>query len=169
MFGTTGMSRRLRRITCLGMLAAMVPLTLSCYGRFPLTHAVYNMNGDAGASLGENRTQHKIVQSVVFWVLWIIPVYEVAIFADAVVLNLIEFWTGDTVDIGSVQESNGTRVALQPSADGREAVLTVTQNGKLLTEQHVTKLNATTFEMRGPFGTANREDHKDFIGRHPVE
>ena len=110
MSASVGLSNRLRRYVCLGLLAAMAPLALSCYGHFPLTRAVYRMNGDVGKSLGEDQTARKLVQSVVMWVLVIIPVYGVAIVADVVVLNLIEFWTGDTVDISAVQERDGLRL-----------------------------------------------------------
>jgi hypothetical protein len=155
-----GLNKRLRRYACLAALVAMTPLALSCYGSFPLTHAVYRMNGSVGNEIGDNRTQHNLVQSVVFWVLVIIPVYHVAMFADVVVLNLIEFWTDDTIDISAAQERDGTRVALQPSADGREAVLTVSREGKLIAEQHVVKINATTFEMRDTSGKLNGTIHK---------
>jgi hypothetical protein len=148
---SVSLQKSLRRTIGLALIMAMAPLTLSCYGRFPLTHAVYNMNGSAGGA-GETHNQHKWIQSVLFWVLWIIPVYQVAIFADAVVLNLIEFWTGDSIDISSVQERDGVRVALESAAGGREAVLTVSRDGKLLTEQHMVKLSPTAFEMRDAAG-----------------
>jgi len=147
----SSLKRRARWIVSLALIG-LAPMMLSCYGHFPLTHAVYRMNGDVGRSVGNDQTEHKLVQSVVFWVLWIIPVYWVAILADALVLNLIEFWTDDTVNISSVQERNGTRVALQSAAGGHEAVLTVSRNGKLLTEQHMVKVSATAFDMRDASG-----------------
>jgi hypothetical protein len=145
-------------------LVAIAPFSLSCYGRFPLTKAVYGMNGRAGRSFGADRTQHKLVQSVVMWVLWIIPVYEVAIFADAFVLNLIEFWTGDTIEVGSVQERDGVQVALEPKAGGHEAVLTISRDGQLLTEQHVVKVSDTVFEMRDPSGNLSGTVQKTASG-----
>lgn len=36
----------------------------------------------------------KFIKSLVFWVLLVIPVYEVAGFIDFIILNLIEFWIG---------------------------------------------------------------------------
>ena len=152
MFTNVGLSKQLRRSICLGLLVAMAPLTLSCFGSFPLTHAVYRLNGDVGNSVGRDQTGHKVVQTVVFWGLVIIPVYHVAMFADVVVLNLIEFWTADNIDIGSVQERDGTRVALTPADGGREAVLTVSRDGRLLAEQHVIKISDTAFEMRDASG-----------------
>ena len=132
------MKKRLYRYMCIVLLVMLLPLALGCYGCFPLTHAVYRING---------QVENKVVRAVVFWVLVIIPVYKVAMFADAVVLNLIEFWTGTTINISAVHERDGIRTVFQSSEDGREAVLTVTRNGKLLTEQHMVKVSDTVFEM----------------------
>jgi hypothetical protein len=143
--------RRARWIIPLTIIG-LAPLMLSCYGQFPMTHAVYQMNGNAGKNLGEDRTGHKLVQSVVMWVLVIIPVYPIAMFGDAVILNLIEFWSGDAVNISSTQERDGVQVALKSAASGREVVMTVSRNGKLLTEQHMNKVSPTTFEMRDASG-----------------
>jgi hypothetical protein len=152
MLTLAGIKRQMRRYACVGLLVTLAPLALSCYGNFPLTKAIYNMNARAGGEIGEDRTQHNLVRSVVMWVLIIVPVYEVGMFADVVVLNLIEFWTGDKVQIGSVQEQDGTQVAFQPSPDGNEAVLTVSRDGRRLVEQHLVKISATTFEMRDASG-----------------
>ena len=140
---TGRIAKKLHLMVCLGLLVTMMPLALSCYGRFPLTHAIYRMNGNAGG---------KVVQTVVFWFLVIVPVYSVAMFADAIIMNLVEFWTGDGVEVSSVQERDGVRVALEPATDGREAVLTVSRDGQPLTVQHMVKVSATAFEMRSATG-----------------
>jgi hypothetical protein len=57
-----------------------------CYGSFGLTKKVYDFNGEVSDS--------KFVQSLLFWVLCIIPVYAAAALIDVVILNLIEFWSG---------------------------------------------------------------------------
>lgn len=145
-------NRTLRQYLCMGLMVALLPFLMSCYGHFPLTRAIYRMNGHAAQSLGEDNTGRKLIQTVVMWVLIIVPVYEVGTFADLVVLNLIEFWTNEPVQIGAVQERDGTRVALEPSADGHEAVLTVMKDGQLLAEQHVIKVSDTRFEMRDASG-----------------
>ncbi|MBP6574343.1 MAG: DUF3332 family protein [Flavobacteriales bacterium] len=61
-------------------------LQTGCYGEFALTHKVYDWNGTV--------SPNKFVKSLVFFGLCIIPVYGVVVFIDAVILNLIEFWTG---------------------------------------------------------------------------
>ncbi|MDX9883933.1 MAG: DUF3332 family protein [Prolixibacteraceae bacterium] len=57
-----------------------------CYGPFRLTQNLHEWNG----SLGD-----EWVNSLVFYGLLIVPVYEIALTIDAVILNTIEFWTGD--------------------------------------------------------------------------
>lgn len=61
-------------------------LLSSCIGSFSLFHKVLNWN----QSLGD-----KFVNELVFIALTIVPVYPVATFIDVVVLNSIEFWTGE--------------------------------------------------------------------------
>ena len=56
-----------------------------CYGSFKLTRSLYDWNGTVG---------DKFVNELVFLAFVIVPVYGVATFVDAVVLNTIEFWGG---------------------------------------------------------------------------
>lgn len=152
MLKSTGVMQRVRRYVCLGLLVSLAPLAVNCFGQFPLTRAIYQMNRRAGADLGEDQTQHRMVQSVLMWVLVIIPVYNVGMLADVVALNLIEFWTGDPVVIGSTREDGGIQVSLTPSMSGVGAMLKVSENGTVLMEQHVVKVSDTVFEMRDSSG-----------------
>lgn len=65
-------------------LAAMMFLS-SCIGSFSLTNRVLDWNNSLG---------NKFVNELVFLAANIIPVYEVCVFADYIVLNTIEFWSG---------------------------------------------------------------------------
>ncbi|NCA84589.1 MAG: DUF3332 family protein [Clostridia bacterium] len=58
----------------------------SCIGSFQLTKNLYNWNMDIDGRWGSE---------MVFLAMNIIPVYAVTILADGVVLNSIEFWTGN--------------------------------------------------------------------------
>jgi hypothetical protein len=127
-----------RRI-CLVLLVALVPLTASCYGRFPLTKALYRINGEV--------TDNKWVHSILLWVFWWFPVYWLAMLGDAVILNLIEFWTGNTIQISSTTTDDGKTVVLAPSADGREAVLTVSENGQVLAVQRFARQADGSIQM----------------------
>ena len=137
--------RRAGRLVAFVTMLAVAPMALTgCYGRFPLTKAVYGLNGDI--------TDDKIIHSVMFWVFLIVPVYGVAMLGDAIVLNLIEFWTGEAIDIGSATSEDGTTVAIAPGEREGEAVMTVSREGKVLGTSRFVKVSETEFEMLGPDG-----------------
>ncbi len=58
----------------------------SCIGQFALTNKVLTWNNSVG---------NKFVNELVFVAFWILPVYEVTSIADLLVINAIEFWSGD--------------------------------------------------------------------------
>lgn len=58
----------------------------SCIGSFALTNKVLNWNNQVG---------DKFVNEIVFFAFHILPVYELTILADVLVLNSIEFWSGN--------------------------------------------------------------------------
>ena len=69
-------------VLCLG-----ASLTLqSCLGSFALTNKVLNWNRQVG---------DKFVNELVFVAFWILPVYELTGLADLLVINSIEFWSGE--------------------------------------------------------------------------
>jgi len=107
--------RRFRLAATLG-IATMV--AVGCYGKFPLTRAVYNANGSI--------TEYKVVHSIITWVFIILPVYSLAMLVDFIVLNLIEFWTGDSVELSEVRQDDGTVIAIAPGEAANVAVLTIT-------------------------------------------
>jgi nuclear transport factor 2 (NTF2) superfamily protein len=61
-------------------------LSSSCVGSFALTNKVLDWNKNVG---------DKFVNELVFLALCIVPVYEISIGIDSIVLNSLEFWTGD--------------------------------------------------------------------------
>jgi hypothetical protein len=111
-----GLVRRLRRWIATALLAAFSPLVFSCYGQFPLTRAVYKINGAVPTG---------ILEQVVFWVFALGGVYGVTMVADAVALNLLEFWFGLELDLVEAYDARGNHVVLEPGEDENVAVLTV--------------------------------------------
>ena len=74
-------------------------LCSSCIGSFKLWSGLKEWNQGIG---------NKFVNELVFIALNIVPVYSVAYFADVVVLNTIEFWTGSNpVASNEVKEVEG--------------------------------------------------------------
>ena len=72
----------------------------SCIGSFNLSNKVLTWNKGIG---------NKFINEVVFFAFLVIPVYEITMFADAVVLNSIEFWTGSNPVSASVKEVKGEK------------------------------------------------------------
>ena len=58
----------------------------SCIGSFGLSNKVLSWNKNVNSS--------KFVKELLFVALWIVPVYEVCMLADILVINSIEFWSG---------------------------------------------------------------------------
>ena len=82
------------------MLSATMLLS-SCFGEFALVRKVYNFNEDASSN--------KVVQTLLFYAMNIIPVYGLASAVDYFILNLIEFWTGSNpiaMNKGEVETQN---------------------------------------------------------------
>jgi len=91
--------KNLKLTTACAVLAGSVVLT-SCIGSFALTNKVLDWN--------KQLTNNNFVNELIFIGLHIIPVYEVSILADALVINSIEFWSGDNpVAVGTVKEVKG--------------------------------------------------------------
>lgn len=68
----------------------------SCIGSFGLTNKLLDWNRNIDS---------KFVNELVFIAFWIVPVYEISALADVLVLNSIEFWSGNNpvADVGNVQ------------------------------------------------------------------
>lgn len=58
----------------------------SCIGSFSLTNKVLTWN---------RNVNNKFVNELVFFAFWVLPVYEVTAAADLLVINSIEFWSGN--------------------------------------------------------------------------
>ena len=95
------------------MLTATLLLS-SCIGSFRLTNNIKDWNEGLG---------DKFVNELVFVALHIVPVYPIAMFVDGVVLNSVEFWTGDN----PVAEVGETKVV--KNSNGDEIEIVATENG----------------------------------------
>ncbi|MBR3941462.1 MAG: DUF3332 domain-containing protein [Bacteroidaceae bacterium] len=96
------------------MLLTATILFSSCIGSFRLTNNIKDWNEGLG---------DKFVNELVFIALHIVPIYEIAIFIDGVVLNSIEFWTGENV----VAEPGETRIV--KNSQGQDVQVTALENG----------------------------------------
>jgi hypothetical protein len=97
------------------MGAAMLLQVQGCYGKFALTRKLYNWNGTLG---------DKWINTLGTWAMVIIPIYGLAGFADFVILNTIEFWTGKN----PVTLKDGEKDVKVVQYHGREFRITATPN-----------------------------------------
>jgi hypothetical protein len=108
----------MKKTTLVIMSALLVYTTTlqSCIGSFNLTKKVYVFNKGVG---------EKWIQELVFIVFCVLPVYGIAVFVDAVILNLIEFWTGSnpmSMNEGDIE------IQYKKGIDGNNYKLTATKN-----------------------------------------
>ena len=83
----------------------------SCIGSFTLTNKLLAWN---------KQISNKFINELVFFAFWVLPVYEVSGLADVLVLNSIEFWSGENpLASGSkVIEGNDGRYLVSNDAMG---------------------------------------------------
>lgn len=84
-FASKSKIKKMKKVFITLALVATIFMS-SCMGSFNLTKKYYSFN----KSLGD-----KWLNEVLFFASCIIPVYNVCLWVDAVVLNSIEFWTGN--------------------------------------------------------------------------
>ncbi len=73
----------------------------SCIGSFGLSNNLLSWNKSIG---------NKWVNEVVFFAFWILPVYEICVLADIIVLNTVEFWSGSNpVAAGEIKQVQGEK------------------------------------------------------------
>lgn len=108
-----------------GTLLCGVLTTPGCYGSFPLTNVLYRANG--------NVSNNGIIHSIIMIILVIIPVYQVCMIVDGLILNSVEFWSGDDLELAKSEElPDGSVMTLAPGLNPNEATLTHTLNGEVL-------------------------------------
>lgn len=136
-------------------IAASLMMT-SCIGSFKLSNKVLSWNNQVGG---------KFVNELVFICFWILPVYELTMIADVLVINSIEFWSGS-----NPIASTDTKII-----DGKDARYEITSNPegyivKNLNDDSTVKFNFNEIDNSWSV-EANGEEHKfmKFIDDYNVE
>ncbi len=110
------------RLVCLAAsLVVASVLFNSCIGSFGLTTKLYSWNNSIGG---------KWANEAVFFAFLIIPVYEVTLFIDYLILNSIEFWSGSN----PVSMEDGEEEIQYVKSGNKEFKITATKN-KFVIEQ----------------------------------
>ena len=119
-------------------------LTTSCIGSFSLTNKLLSWNKSIG---------NKFVNEVVFIAFCIVPVYEVTALADVLVLNSIEFWSGNNAFAKGKKVVDGEDGRYIVECDGKGYTITSENDGS------VVRLDFDIEEQTWS-ATANGETHK---------
>ena len=82
---------------CAVVLASSM-LFSSCIGSFGLSNKVLSWN---------QQISNKFVNELVFIGFWILPVYEISMLADVIVINSVEFWSGSNPIVAGQKVVNG--------------------------------------------------------------
>ena len=95
------------------LIVAILLVSAGCYGSFNLTRSLHDWNG---------RLDGEWTSEGVFLLLVIIPVYGLTMLVDAVVLNSIEFWSGDNPvgETSMIEAGEDRAVELTRIEAGRE-------------------------------------------------
>ena len=105
-----------KKMVALALVISMFALTnVACFGKFELTRKIYKFN--------EGISSDRFVRTLMMWVLWLIPVYEIGGFLDLLIFNLIELFSGSNplamLNDHTVMVANGTNKALISRADNQ--------------------------------------------------
>ena len=134
---------------CALLVAALVPTFAGCYGSFQAVQSVHKFNGGV--------SDNKVVKTLTFWGLNIIPVYAIASFADAIIFNLVEFWAEKPAKTArQATDEEGTTYALTPLKDGRGSALTITREGEEPVRLDIARVGPAEFEITDAEGRLQR-------------
>ncbi len=98
-------------------------LTTSCIGNFALFNKL----------LAWNKTiDNKFINELVFIAFWIVPVYEVAGAADILVINSIEFWSGNNPIASGKKVIEGNDGRYLVECDGKGYTITSENDGSVV-------------------------------------
>lgn len=126
----------------------------SCIGSFGLTNKVLSWNRHIGP---------KFVNELVFFCFWILPVYEVTALADVLVLNSIEFWSGNNPVSASIKVVDTDHGRYMIACDGKGYTVTHETTGDSVRLDFDRPTQTWSFESRDgekvPFMTFIDDSH----------
>jgi hypothetical protein len=122
------------------VIAAAALGASGCFGKFGATNALYDWNQDVSSN--------KWIRWLVFLVLIILPVYGLFMLADAIVLNTIEFWTGNNPVSGGHAELDDGHTLSSTRTDDPDVIRhEVRKDGKLVRVVHARRIGEREMEL----------------------
>jgi len=151
---------RKKYLTVAVVLSLTASLTLSsCLGSFALTNKVLSWNRQMG---------NKFVNELVFFALWILPVYELAGIADLLVINSIEFWSGENPVMAQSKVIDGKDARYLVASDKHGYTITNLKDNSVVKFNFDQANNSWSIEANGeehPLFTYVDDNHINMITR----
>lgn len=149
-----------KKIATAAVMLAGASLTFtSCIGSFGLTNKVLSWNKSIGS---------KFVNELVFFAFWILPVYEVTALADILVVNSIEFWSGNNPLTASTKAVDTEQGRYLIDCDGKGYTITFEPTGQKTRLNFIEETQTWAFENAEgenvPFMTFIDDSHVKMIG-----
>lgn len=119
------MSRFKKWIAGIAMITTVPFVFSGCYGHFPIMRTLYKANGSISVG-GPKATG--VTQSILFILLAVFQIYSIAGLLDAIIFNLIEFWSGRPV-FTAQEGPDGSRVTMK-SLDKNTLEITMEKDGE---------------------------------------
>ncbi len=116
------MKKKYLSVAIILTVAASLTVT-SCIGSFSLTNKLLGWN---------RKISNKFVNEVVFFAFWIVPVYEVSALADFLVINSIEFWSGNNPVASGTRMIQGENGRYMVNCDGKGYTITSEADGSVV-------------------------------------
>lgn len=133
---------KIRHLKVSAVLLAATLLTSSCVGSFALFNKLAGWNKQA--------TDNKFLNELIF--ILISPAYAVCTFADVLVINSIEFWTGSNPmaqRVGETQEITGKDGRLYAVTTLRNGYKVKSPDGEVIKFKYDKKTNSWSKEEKG--------------------
>ncbi|WP_224488562.1 DUF3332 domain-containing protein [Robertkochia flava] len=103
-----------KSIICIALASSI--MFSSCLGSFSAFNGLKDWNMEISDS--------KFLNNLVFWALWLLPVYEIFLIGDVIIFNTLEFWTGNN----PVAMKEGEKEVQVVENDGNTIKMTATMN-----------------------------------------
>lgn len=119
---------------------ALAGLLNGCFGSFGATRLLWNFN--------KNVHSNVFVQTLVMWCFTILPAYELFIFADWLIINMIEFFMGSNPignNIQYVPGDDGTITAM--GENGESLKFTAVAENRMIVEHDGVVLGEITVDQ----------------------
>lgn len=133
------MKKRFLTVGLILTLASSMMFT-SCIGSFGLTNKVLSWNQQVGS---------KFTNALIFAAFCVIPVYELTVMADILIINSIEFWSGSNPVTASAEIIDGENARYLVERNSNGYIITNTNDNSVVKFNFDSNNNSWSLEQNG--------------------